>query len=146
MASWRDVASQQAQVDLDTLLGAALELAQRQKDKRGELYPFSLVMENSGERRVVTPQTVYAPTDSARVLTSLLATLTMQKDTLRAIAVVADIRLPKNAGEGIRVTLEHSEHIAINVVLPYHHRRFGRAVEYGNLEAGIAPAFIWSAN
>jgi hypothetical protein len=45
----------------------------------------------------------------------------------------------------VRVTLEHAEGIALTVLLPYKTRRFGRSVDYGDLQAGAAAAFIWPA-
>ncbi|WP_082817212.1 ArsR/SmtB family transcription factor [Janibacter terrae] len=52
----------------------------------------------------------------------------------------------RHAEHAVRVTLEHSEHVALTVVLPYKTRRFGRGVDYGNLQAGAATAFIWPAS
>jgi hypothetical protein len=41
------------------------------------------------------------------------------RDGLRAAAVAVDVTLPQTDGEGIDITVEHREGIAINLVFPY---------------------------
>lgn len=146
MASWRDGASQQTQDDLDGLLGPSLGFAQQQLDKHGEFYPYAVVVDDDGQQRMVAADTDHDQPASAELITTLIAKLTEQRDHLRAAAIVADVRLPESGSEAIRVTLEHSERITLTVLLPYKTRRFGRSVDYGDLEAGTAPAFIWPSD
>ena len=146
MASWRDAASQEAQDDLDGLLGPALEFAQQQLDKDRKFYPFAVVEDTDGQQRMVAADTGAEGPESTDLIMTLLSALTGQRDQLRSAAIVADIRVPETGGDAIRVTLEHTEQVALTVLLPYRSRRFGRSVDYGDLQAGAAAAFIWPSN
>jgi hypothetical protein len=75
------------------------------------------------------------------LITTLITALSEQRDHLRAAAIVADVRLPETGSDAIRATLEHSERIALTVLLPYKPRRFGRTIDYGDLQTGAAAAF-----
>lgn len=143
MASWRDTASQQAQDDLDSLLDPALGFAQQQLDAHGEFYPFAVVVDPDGQQRMVAADTGSNQPDSADLITSLIAGLSDERGRLRGAAIVADVRVPELDSDAVRVTLEHSERVALTVLLPYRTRRFGRRVDYGDLQAGAAAAFIW---
>lgn len=143
MASWRHTASQQAQDDLDSLLGPALGFAQQQLDKHGEFYPYAVVVDTDGQQRMVAAETDAEQPASADVITTLVAGLTEQRENLRAAAIVADVRLPDQETDAIRVILEHTDRIALSVVLPYRARRLGRGIDFGDLQAGEAAAFIW---
>lgn len=146
MASWRDNASQQAQEDLDGLLDPALGFAQQQLDAHGEFYPYAVVVDANGQERMVAADIGSDRPDSADLITTLIATLSDERDSLRAAAIVADVRVPELGSDAVRVTLEHSERVALTVLLPYKPRRFGRGVDYGDLQAGAAAAFIWPAS
>lgn len=145
MASWRDTASQQAQDDLDGLLGPALGFAQQQLDAHGEFYPYAVAIDTDGQQRMIAADIGSDRPASADLITTLISTLSNDRDQLRAAAIVADIRLPETGSDAIRVTLEHSEQVALSVLLPYRHRRLGRGIDYGDLQAGAAAAFIWPA-
>ncbi len=80
---------------------------------------------------------------STDLITTLVATLSDDRDHLRATAIVADVQLPELGSDAIRVTLEHSERVALTVLMPYRPRRFGRGIDYGDLQVGTAAAFIW---
>lgn len=143
MASWRDTASQQAQDDLDNLLGPAIGFAQQQLDTRGEFYPYAAVVDNDGEQRMVATESGEDRPASVDLITMLIATLSEQRNHLRATAIVADVRVPESGSDAIRVTLEHSERVALTILLPYRIRRFGRGVDYGDLQVGTAAAYVW---
>jgi len=78
--------------------------------------------------------------------TEFAADPTGQRDQLRGAAIVADVRVPETGSDAVRVTLEHSEQVALTVLLPYQPRRLGRGVDYGDLQAGAAAAFIWPSD
>ena len=146
MTPWRDTASQQAQDDLDGLLEPALGFAQQQLDKHGEFYPYAVVVDADGQQRMGAADTGDDRPASPDLITTLFSTLSDERSSLRAAAIVADVRLPEANSDAIRVTLEHSERVALTVLLPYRIRRLGRGVDYGNLQAGAATAFIWPAS
>jgi hypothetical protein len=143
MASWRDAASQQAQDDLDGLLDPALGFAQQQLDMHGEFYPYAVVVEETGDQRMVAADAGEQRPASADLITALISALTEQRSELRAAAIVADVRVPEIGSDAVRVTLEHCEQIALTVLLPYRRRRFGRGIDYGALQAGATAPFIW---
>lgn len=143
MASWRDAASQQAQDDLDGLLDPALDFAQQQLDKHGEFYPYAVVVDSDGHQRMVTADTGEERPASADLITALISALSEQRNDLRAAAIVADVHVSEIGSDAVRVTLEHSEQVALSVLLPYRRRRLGRAIDYGDLQAGETAAFIW---
>ncbi len=143
VVSWRDAASQQAQDDLDGLLGLALGFAQQQLDEHGEFHPFAVAVDTNGQQRMVATDSGDERPDSADLVTTLVSALSAQRDELRAAAIVADVRVPELGNDAVRVTLEHSERVALTVLLPYRRRRRGRGVDYGDLRAGSASAILW---
>lgn len=146
MATWRDNASRHAQKDLDGLLNPALGFAQQQLDAHGEFYPYAVVVDADGHQRMVAADIANDRPDSADVITTLIATLSDERDSLRAAAIVADVHVPELDTDAVRVFLEHYERVALTVLLPYRPRRFRRGVDYGELQAGAAAALIWPAN
>lgn len=146
MATWRDAASQQAQDDLDGLLGPALGFAQQQLDAHGEFYPYAVVVDADGQQRMVAADTGTDRPESADLITTLIAALSDDRGNLRAAAIVADVRIAELGSDAIRVTLEHAESVALTVLLPYRTRRFGSGIDYGDLQAAAAAAFIWPAS
>ncbi len=143
MASWRETASQAAQDDLDGLLTPALGFAQQQLDRHGEFYPYAVVIDDDDQQRMIAADTGDDRPASADLITTLVATLSEQRDRLRAAAIVADVRVSEIGSDAVRLTLEHREHVALTVLLPYRPRRSGRGIDYGKIQAGAAAAFIW---
>jgi hypothetical protein len=147
MTSWRDHASLLAQNDLDGLLDPALGFAQEQLAEHGEFFPYAVIVGVDGQTEMVAarPDPANDQPASADLITACRATLTERRDQLRAAAVVADIRMPEGGGDAIRVELEHAEGVALTVLLPYARKRFGKAIDYGQLSAGASARHIWLA-
>ena len=67
--TWRDVASPQAQADLDELLSAALGAAMEHLEKNGEFYPFAMsvdgepTIDSAGEPTAASNQAVAPDVD-----------------------------------------------------------------------------------
>lgn len=132
MASWRDSASQLAQEDLDELLNAVLPFAIETLGRRGELYPFGATMAKDGQTALSAADLgVGQRPDSNDVLTLLRDGVTADKDALRAAAYVADVRVED--GDAVRVELEHSEGVAIVVLVPYSRSRLRKSVNLGEM-------------
>ncbi|MCP4305630.1 MAG: hypothetical protein GY788_12265 [bacterium] len=144
MRSWRNTASPQTQQDLDTLLDTALGFAQQQLDKHGEFFPYAVMVRSDGETEMVTarPDADNDRPASADVITACRITLTERRDQLRAAAVVADVCLP-GGGDAVRVELEHTEGPALTVLLPYARKRFGRGIDFGELQAAAGTKHVW---
>ena len=144
VTSWRDTASQAAQDDLDGLVNAALPFATQRLEEHGEFFPYGLALSDAGETRMVAgePGPGEHPASTA-VLLTIVAGLRRERDRLRAVALVADVRA--GDGDAIRVELEHREGQAIVVLLRYKKKRFGRGADYGELTAGVGAQRIWDA-
>src|SRR5262245_23531729 len=108
VTSWRQSASQKAQNDLDGLVNAALPFATQQLDQRGEFFPYGVTMDAEGATTMVSgdPRPGDSPA-SADVLMTMIDGLRGERDGLRAVALVADVRV--DGGDAIRVELEHQE-------------------------------------
>jgi len=117
MPSWRDSASQLAQDDLDGLLDAALPFAQEMLAKHGEFFPYGAATTAAGETKLIAadPDEGEQP-ESMSVLASLVEGLQVERDALRATALVSDVRLADS--DAIRVELEHREGHSIIVAAP----------------------------
>jgi hypothetical protein len=142
VTSWRASASQQAQDDLDGLLDSSLPFAQEMLDKHVEFFPYAAAITTSGETRLIAgdPGEGEQPT-SVAVLQVLVEGLRAERDTLRAAAVVSDVR--RSDSDAVRVELEHEEGHAIVVFLPYQKKRLRRGVEYGQITAGPGDRQVW---
>lgn len=144
MTSWRDTASPQAQHDFDELLEPALGFARQQLGEYSEFFPFAVVVRIDGQTEMVAarPDIDNAQPASADVIGACRTTLAERRDQLRAAAVIADVRLP-DGGDAIRVELEHTEGPALTVQLPYSSKRFGRSINYGQLQAAAGTRHVW---
>lgn len=145
MTSWRDNATQQAQDDLDELLNASLPFAQQMLGKHGEFFPYGVAIASDGETRLVAgdPSLGERPPSTA-IIASIVQGLRSERDTLRAVAVVSDVRLADS--DAIRVETEHVEGHAFAAFLPYKTKRLLRRVEYGSLTADSADRQIWTSD
>ena len=146
MTSWRATATEQAQDDLDRLLELTLPFAQQQLAQHGEFFPFAAAVSADGSPRLLSadPAVVGQRPASMDVLEHLLGGLRDQAGGLRAVALVADVRVEDS--DAVRVELEHRDGQAIRVLLPYKKKRLRRGVDYGALVAGPGPSHIWSSS
>jgi hypothetical protein len=144
MTSWRDSASPQAQHDLDSLLEPALGFAQQQLAKHGEFFPYAVVVRADGETEMIAgrPDPDDERPASNDVIDACRIVLTERRDHLRAVAVIADVRL-REGSDAIRVELEHTEGAALTVLLPYSKKRFGRGIDYEQLQAATGERHVW---
>jgi hypothetical protein len=144
MASWRDAATPEAQVDLDGLLGNVLPFAQQQLAQHGAFHPFGAVVADDGSLRLAAAYDGSDNPPAQPLLEQLYEGTRSQRSAIRAVAFVADVRLPGTSEDAIRVELEHRDGVAIAVVLPYRKRRSGRAIEYEALRGAAAQQRIWT--
>jgi hypothetical protein len=120
MASWRDTVSDQAQRDLDGLVDAAAEFALERISSSGEFLPFALGVSIDGEHQAIQPN--YPRGRDLNVAEQLAAqwqSLLDIKDSLRAVAVAVNVVLTEANRDGIEVSVEHREGVAIGLIFPY---------------------------
>lgn len=147
MSSWRDIASEQAQEDLDGLVGAAVNFAQQELATHGELFPFAVAVTATGTIEMI--ETRLDATDehprSTDVLKACVDSLRSKRGGIRACATASDVRLREpQSGEAIQVDLEHLDGHALTVILPYVKKR-RRDINYGPIQAHAGPHRIWAA-
>lgn len=141
MTSWRDSTSEQVQGDVDGLLNAALPFGQEMLAKHGEFFPYAVTLGDDGEGRMVAGYTGNEHPPSAEVRSLLVDGLREQRDSLRAVAIVSDVRTTES--DAIRVEIEHREGASMAVLLPYAKRRLRKGVEFGDLSAAPAEPQVW---
>lgn len=143
---WREVASVQAQADLDGLLDVALGFAQQQLATRGEFFPYAAAVGNSGAAEMIAarPDPDDEQPRSADVIDSCVAALVSKRADIRAGAIVADVRSAELGGDAIQVDLEHAEGHALTVLLPYTKKRLRKTVDYGQMRAQAGRRRIWA--
>jgi hypothetical protein len=111
-------------------------------DAHGEFFPYAVATTDWGETKLIVgdPREGEQPT-SIDVLQVLAQGLREERDTLRAAAVVSDVRLADS--DAVRVECDHQEGQAFAVFLPYEKKRLRRGIEYGDLMAGSGDHQIW---
>jgi hypothetical protein len=143
MASWRDSLSEEAQADVDRTLNEALPFAQQMLERHGEFFPYAVKLTVGGDFEMVGATTEDEHPASADVLSKLYEGLTWERQTLRAAAIVADVRTGSSPSDAIRVEIEHREGIALAVLLTYTKKRLGRGVTFGTTDAAPGKRHIW---
>ncbi|OOK66761.1 hypothetical protein BZL30_8421 [Mycobacterium kansasii] len=112
--------TEEAQADLDELVDAATGFALERVASAGEFLPFALAVSNGGERQAIAPN---YPRGRELPIAEQIATqwraLTDLKDSLRAAAVAVNVRLTEANQDGIEISVEHREGVAIGLIFPY---------------------------
>jgi hypothetical protein len=120
VAGWRDAVSEEAQADLDELVGAAVDFALRQINAEGGFAPFALAASSAGDKQVIQPNFVAdTEPDATQQLSAQWEAIDEVKSGLRAVAVAVDVRLPAAGKDAIELVVEHRESIAIGMLFPY---------------------------
>ena len=122
-------------IRLDGLLTQAFPFAKQMLANHGEFFPYAVGVSQLGEVRM------FAADSGTDVLQDLREGLRSERNALRAVALTSDVRIADS--DAIRVELEHSEGIAISVLLRYRHGN-GSGIEYGALSADPGRAQIWA--
>jgi hypothetical protein len=117
---WRDNVTEQAQADLDELVDAAVGFALERIASAGEFLPFALAVSAGGERQALQPNYPHGhDRQIADQLAAQWAALIDVKDSLRAAAVAVSVTLTEANRDGIEITVEHREGVAIGLIFPY---------------------------
>lgn len=117
---WRDTVTEQAQADLDGLVDAAVAFAVERVKAAGEFLPFAFAVSTHGQLQAITPN--YPRGGDLQVVDQLAAqwrAIAEVKASLRAAVVAVNVTLPEQKQDGIEVTAEHREGVAIGLIFPY---------------------------
>ncbi len=134
-----DAASPEAEDDMHALFDEALDLAAGQLAKYGRLLPFAMTVGDDGRNLIGIGDEAMQP---PQMVDELWRGLCAEPDGLRAVIVVADVRL-QDGGDAIRFQLEHSEGVADEVFVPYTRARLRRRLSLGNQLPQRGTRRIW---
>jgi hypothetical protein len=123
-------------------LAAVLPFAEQTLSKYGEMLPFGAAVSSDGllELLASDPGAGDRP-ESEVVLRALHDGARAASRDRRAFAFAADVRL--NAGDAVRVELEHRERVAIVVLVPYSRSRLKKKVAFGQISGGMGRPNVW---
>lgn len=143
MTSWRDQVSPAARRQLDDLLNVGVAFAQDQLARHGEFFPFAVALPPQGDPELVavSAESLGEHPAPAEVIEASVAALVDRRDELTAVGLVADVAT--DAGDAIRVELEHAEGVALAVLVPYAASEAGEEPEYGELRAQAGRRRVW---
>jgi hypothetical protein len=120
----------EAQADLNRILGTALGVAREQLETNGVFLPFGIGLEAAsgdaeGELRLLAVQPPEdeddpeADIDAEAMMSDLVELLAQQRETFAAVALVSDVTLVEERRDAIHANAEHSLGGAVAVVQPY---------------------------
>jgi hypothetical protein len=121
MSNWRDTASAEVQDDFDRLAEATVGAARTFLERSGDFIPFPMAIKADGELAPIGLEqpTPPRPPDPREVIDGIVGLFRDRRDSIRALAVAADIEVPAEATDAIEVRLEHRDGYSIILVVPY---------------------------
>ncbi len=146
MTSWRDSTSEQAQDDLDRLADATIAAARNFLDRNGEFIPFPMAVKADGELALIglqQPETAEVP-NPQDVIDGIVELFRTRRDSIRALAIGADVRIPDDDIDAIEVRLEQRDGVSMTVLIPYIRDSLDETFEYEEPRAQPGDPFIWS--
>jgi hypothetical protein len=145
MNAWRETASEETQNDLDRLADATIAAARNFLERNGEFIPFPMAIKADGELALIgleQPQTPEIPL-SEEVIDGIVDLFRDRRDSIRALAIGADVQIPSEATDAIEVRLEHRDGICISVLVPYRLDPLDDSYEYDEPRAQAGEPVIW---
>lgn len=140
--AWREHASAAAQADLDALLTASLPAAEQQLAANGKFFPYAVGVGLDG---AIAQRASYSSDRKRPRATEILEWLyedaRRDADRLRAVAFVADV--VSSGRDAIGIQLQHREHIAIGILVPYLRSRYHKQVSLGQVRATSGVPRVW---
>jgi hypothetical protein len=121
MTNWREGASEEVQDDFDRLAEVTIAAARNFLDRNGEFIPFPMAVKSDGELALIgleQPETPEVPI-AEDVVRGIVGLFRERKDSIRALAIGADVQVPSEATDAIEVRLEHQDGTCITVLVPY---------------------------
>ena len=126
-------------------INAVTPFAERHLGRYGEFFPFGSTVSAEGQIAMLAadPGAGERP-KSQLVLDALYAGARSGAANLRAVAVVADVRLARG-GDAVRVELEHKEGTVLVVLLPYSRTRRGlkKTITFGQMTVSAGHQRVW---
>ncbi|MDH3754425.1 MAG: hypothetical protein OEU32_11195 [Acidimicrobiia bacterium] len=120
MSSWRDSVSDGTLADVEGLVRSALPVAQKALEERGGFVPYAAAVRIDDEVEIMAADMSAAiPAETDVVLEELVTDLRDRADSVRAGAVISEIRLPDSNADAIRIRVEHRDGVALDVYLRY---------------------------
>ena len=134
-----------ARSDLDTLLAAALRMAQHNLSEAAEFDPFVLVTSSDGRLLAaeIDRSQLGSHPESGELAEAATAQLVGLASSVRATALTLNARLAKERSDAIEVRLDHRDGASLLVLLPYKRPRFGGRIEYGETRTFRGAHDIW---
>ena len=121
MSNWRDSASDEVQDDFDRLAEVTVAAARSFLELGGDFIPFPMAIKSDGELAAIGLEqpTPPSPPDPREVIDGIVGLFRDRRDSIRALAIGADVELPAEALDAIEVRLEHRDGFSITVLVPY---------------------------
>jgi hypothetical protein len=145
MNAWRETASEEAQDDLDRLADVTIAAARNFLDRNGQFIPFPMAVKADGELALIgltQPETPEVPL-AQEVIEGIVELFRDRRDSIRALAIAADVQVPSELTDAIEVRLEHRDGISISVLVPYRRDPLDDSYEYEEPRAQVGEAVIW---
>jgi hypothetical protein len=121
MTNWRDGASDEVQDDFDRLAEVTIAAARNFLDQGGDFIPFPMVIKADGELALIGLEQPVTPSvpDPDEVMAGIVKLFRERRNSIRALAIGADVQVPEEATDAIEVRLEHRDGLAVTVLVPY---------------------------
>jgi hypothetical protein len=121
VSNWRDTASEEVQDDFDRLAEVTVAAAREFLDRTGDFIPFPMVVKSDGELALIGLNQPVPPTppDAQEVIAGIVGLFRDRRDSIRALAIGADVQVPAEAMDAIEVRLEHREGTSVTLLIPY---------------------------
>lgn len=121
MTNWRDDASEQVQDDFDRLAEVTVAAAREFLDRSGSFIPFPMAVKADGELALIGLEQPVPPSppDPQEVIAGIVGLFRDRRDSIRALAIGADVEVPAEALDAIEVRLEHRDGTCITILVPY---------------------------
>jgi hypothetical protein len=137
--------SQAAQADLDRIMKAGLDAAERELMRVSDFLPFVHTMDAEGRLLAASfdlSELGRHPEPEA-VLDAVVARLRPGRTTMRATSIIVNTRLQAPRTDAIELRLEHAEGASMLVLAHYKRAKFGGRVEFGETRVFSKKPEIW---
>ncbi|MDI2020102.1 MULTISPECIES: hypothetical protein [Paenarthrobacter] len=147
---WHQGLSEQAIQDVFKLVGVAVPFAEDQLSRNGGLAPYGITTDLAGElghHMAYHEANADGEVDSAESVQMMAEGFRNKKDTLRGTCILSDVLVQVEDGgavDAVRLHIEHSEGLSMNILKPYEIDGQSRAVIFGDSAVIPTDAQVWS--